>query len=899
MLRSFRFLLWLPILIGIQHGFAQNKAVTLDIEWDQPALKGSIAVTYGAIQAIQIVKGKGKVKGDAFEITGDKGLRISVKLENVNIENGPEPAVVAVKAADGPFSFFVRDVNKDYPIYIPGYKVVVLPGADNRSYRDVELDILRRKTETKIQRINNEKETSFESAAKLTRDMSVPIWLGTSRDMRIFEISESLPDASTGEANIISPKFSSSPLKLEATKNGNVNYLYTMGRGVGVRNTLTRRLEEGVLPILNATLEDDDVEYNAAAFVALEKSPLQQQKGTDFLVADQYSGGHMFTEAQQEQLKARTPAALKTSEETVLVFRSVIENKGVVPRYAWFKIPRPGTTWWMKSKYTFDDKNGFSVYDSGKVFCVSRLNGKPLPNEEMALLLQPGEKAVIEFFLPHSPVSPERAAALAALNYDQKFQETKSFWLEKLQHAAQIEVPEKRINEMLKAGLLHLDLITFGNEPDGTLAPNIGVYSPIGTESSPIIQFYASIGKLEQAKRCLNYFLDKQHDDGFIQNFGGYMVETGAALWTMGEYFRYTGDKDWVRSVKDKLVKSCNYLIEWRNKNKRPELKGRGYGMIDGKVADPEDHFHQFMLNGYAYLGLSRVAETLKDIDAAEAKRLRMEADAWKEDIRQSFFTVMAISPVVPLGDGTWCPTVPPWTEANGLRAFYQKKETFWSHGTFTAPDALLGPLYLVFCEVLDPAEPASLNLLHYHSELFYQGNSAFSQPYYSRHNWLQARLGMVKPFLNTYYYTVSAHADRETYTFWEHMYRVSPHKTHEEAWFLMETRWMLYMENGDTLSLFRTIPRKWLEDGKVISLNGVRSYFGKLNVKATSYINKGFIEATVSGEFHSRPRTVTVRLPHPEGKEPVKVTGGIYNKNTEAVIVHEFTGEAKIRVEF
>ena len=26
--------------------------------------------------------------------------------------------------------------------------------------------------------------------------------------------------------------------------------------------------------------------------------------------------------------------------------------------------------------------------------------------------------------------------------------------------------------------------------------------------------------------------------------------------------------------------------------------------MIDGKVADPEDQFHQFMLNGYAYLGL-------------------------------------------------------------------------------------------------------------------------------------------------------------------------------------------------------------------------------------------------------------------------------------------------------
>ena len=887
------------LLFSTRQALAQNKTADIEIEWNRSLVKGSIGVNYGSIKEIRVLQGKGSVKENAFEIRADKAVRIKIKVEHANLDPGPEPTVVSIKTPEYPFSFFARDVNKDNPIYIPGYRVVVLPAQDSRKYEVVEKEILMRKLQTKVQRIEKEKETSFEEAAKVTRNMSAPIWLGTGRDMRIFEVSESLPDASIGEANIISPRLSSSPLRLEETKNGNVNYLYTMGRGVGVRNALHRRLEEGVLPILNSTLKDDDVEYDATAFVALEKSPLQQQKGTDFLVADQYSGGHMFTEGQLEQLKTRTPAALNTSEETVLFFRSTITNKGDVPRYAWFKAPRPGTGWWMKSAYTFENKTGFSLYDSGKVFCVSLLNGKPLPNEEIALLLQPGEKAVVEFYMPHNPVSRERAAALATLNYDQKFQETKNFWLAKLQSAAQIEVPEKRINEMLKAGLLHLDLITFGNEPDGTLAPNIGVYSPIGTESSPIIQFYASIGKLEQAKRCLDYFLDKQHEDGFIQNFGGYMVETGAALWTMGEYFRYTRDMEWAKRVKDKLIKSCNYLIEWRNKNKRPELRGRGYGMIDGKVADPEDHFHQFMLNGYAYLGMSRIAEVLKEIDPAEHARILAEAEAWKEDIRTSFFNAMALSPVVPLGDGTWCPTVPPWTEADGLRALYQKKETFWSHGTFTAADAMLGPMYLVFCEVLDPFEPASKNMLSYHSELFYQGNAAFSQPYYSRHNWLQARLGMVKPFLNTYYYTVSAHADRETYTFWEHMYRVSPHKTHEEAWFLMETRWMLYMEHGDTLSLFRTIPRKWLEDGKTILLNGVCSYFGKLKVEAASHVNKGFIEATVSGEFSSKPHTVTVRLPHPEGKEPVKVTGGTYDKNTETITVNGFTGEARIIVAY
>ena len=72
--------------------------------------------------------------------------------------------------------------------------------------------------------------------------------------------------------------------------------------------------------------------------------------------------------------------------------------------------------------------------------------------------------------------------------------------------------------------------------------------------------------------------------------------------------------------------------------------------------------------------------------------------------------------------------------------------------------------------------------------------------------------------------------SDRETYSFWEHLFKCSSHKTHEEAQFLMDTRCMLYLENGDTLDIFKVIPRKWMEDGKKIQLHNVVSYFGRLN---------------------------------------------------------------------
>ena len=234
-----------------------------------------------------------------------------------------------------------------------------------------------------------------------------------------------------------------------------------------------------------------------------------------------------------------------------------------------------------------------------------------------------------------------------------------------------------------------------------------------------------------------------------------------------------------------------------------------------------------------------------------------------------------------------------------GPRALHITPETFFSHGTVTAPDVLLGPLYLVFCEVLAPEEPVSKMMLDYHSELFYQRNAAFSQPYYSRHNWVQLKLGLTKPFLKTYYNTFSALSDRETYTFWEHVFQVSAHKTHEEGWFLMETRWMLYLEEGQTLKLLPGIPRKWMEDGKQIKLKNVVSYFGPISLQVTSNTKAGSIEATIVCDSRTKPHDVIIRLPHPEGKKAVKVLAGTYDADTESVLIKDFNGTATVKVEF
>jgi hypothetical protein len=307
--------------------------------------------------------------------------------------------------------------------------------------------------------------------------------------------------------------------------------------------------------------------------------------------------------------------------------------------------------------------------------------------------------------------------------------------------------------------------------------------------------------------------------------------------------------------------------------------------MLDGKVADPVDPYHIFMLNGYAYLGMARVAEMLARLDPKESRRLTREADALKADIRAAFFEGVARSPVVPLGDGSWSPTASPWAEANGPVCLFADKGSWFTHGCFMGRDSMLGPIYLVLQEVLDPREPAADMLVAYSAEMYHQRNAAFSQPYYSPHLHAHLMRGEVKPFLKGYYNTFAALADRQTYTFWEHLYHCSPHKTHEEGWFLMQTRAMLWREEGDVLRLLPAVPRAWLEDGKRIELENVATYFGPVTLRVESRVRgEGTIRATVECCASRRPRAIALRLPHPDGRKASAVEGGTYDAASETV---------------
>ena len=221
------------------------------------------------------------------------------------------------------------------------------------------------------------------------------------------------------------------------------------------------------------------------------------------------------------------------------------------------------------------------------------------------------------------------------------------------------------------------------------------------------------------------------------------------------------------------------------------------------------------------------------------------------------------------------------------------------THGAFGARDSLIGSLYLVISEVLEPQELGATFLLKSHQALMTVKNAGLSQPYYCRHDYIHLKRGEVKPFLKTYYNQFTALQDRETYTFWEHYFHASQHKTHEEGWFLMQTRWMLFLEEGKALSFLKAAPRRWLEHGKRIELKYVATYFGPASLTVESKLAQGVIEAAVACQGTRKPAEVRIRLPHPDGRKAVAVTGGRYDPATETVRITPFRGTARIRLRF
>ena len=190
------------------------------------------------------------------------------------------------------------------------------------------------------------------------------------------------------------------------------------------------------------------VVYASKMFVTLERDVLSEDRvaGTNILVADHYSEASMLTADQKAEMERIHDREIFKEEETVIYIKINATNTGAAPRYSWMRIPEanvfvnPGKSSLSSS---YDNTKGYGSFSDERVYLVATLNGKPVPQQEMAVLLAPGESVEYLFKIPHRPVSRERADALAGQSWRRHHDACKAFWTRKIDRMASVSVPEK------------------------------------------------------------------------------------------------------------------------------------------------------------------------------------------------------------------------------------------------------------------------------------------------------------------------------------------------------------------------------------------------------------------------------------------------------------------------
>jgi hypothetical protein len=409
------------------------------------------------------------------------------------------------------------------------------------------------------------------------------------------------------------------------------------------------------------------------------------------------------------------------------------------------------------------------------------------------------------------------------------------------------------------------------------------------------------------------------HMDG-VHAFG-----PGSIGWALIEHYRLTGDKEWFQAAAPRIKANAEWMLRQRRvvKDMVPgsdRLWCKGLQPALQVTPDSGGLWMQFYeCEAYYWVSVANFAEALATIDPAEGARLKAEAEAYRKDLLAAVERSIALSPVVPVRDGTFHSVIPFGCYVRGLStgAWGWKRdgsgkhvgplywETVQSAAPLISPAGLLSPDDVRLQGYLDVLEDRLLleNLNIGNRNWFaagwqYQGGLERTANVHLAGDDIPVFL---RSFLNCYAIDI---LPDQGYIFREHATGGPPDKIFEEAAFLERFRNMLVMEHGDTLWIARATPRVWLEQGRQIVVKNAPTHFGTVAYEIVSDVDNGRITAEMEMPSRNPPKSVLLRLRHPDSApiKSVEVNGKPwrdFDPVKEAVKLHDLTGSARVVVDY
>jgi len=653
--------------------------------------------------------------------------------------------------------------------------------------------------------------------------------------------------------------------------------VYPLGLRVTVNNRksngLKRQLHGGWIPIPEITANYDGIDYLQRTFVAPYGS-----------VDDQ---AHSYIN--QRPLCVTQMKLDNTTKKNQQISMTVALNEN--------NDSKANVT--IVGKKAYLDFNGrkFAVCD------ISQASGLSLKNQDGQLIIEgelaAGQKAQCMVAIVNH-LKDETIGRIGSLNCKQSEQllkTTKDYWQGIMTDATWIELPDKRLNDIINASIVHC-LLASRNEEQGDRFVAWGAssdYAYMEGEANPIIRGLDMLGHHDYAQRALDFAIHHYTPDGVIRLPGfSYTPLVGTAwhLWAVGTHYELTEDQDWLRQVAPRLAWSSRWIVRQTEKTKRllPSLqKLPEYGLVPpGVTADWGLYAYRYMMLSLYHAGLRDTSRALRDIDYPDVDQLERCAEELRGNILRAYQWSQSRTSAWPQPSGAMTQAYPTsllnLDTAAGLHGDADMSRAL-------AYDVELGANHLGVLGILDPMSQEIGSMLEHlenvhfitghgwiaagrtdytaklnRSEWFNRGGFGKIQPYYGRFTHLYALRDDVKPFIRSYLNALVYLLDLEVLSIWEHtLNRGCWNKTHETGYFLQQSRMMLVQERGDELWLAPFVSSHWMQDGMRVSVKQAPTTFGSVSYEMISRVSKGYIEARIDQPLRRKPEKLVVRFRHPQ----------------------------------
>ncbi len=572
------------------------------------------------------------------------------------------------------------------------------------------------------------------------------------------------------------------------------------------------------------------------------------------------------------------------STKSVLWIRIALKNGSdkAVPAAIHVEAAGPG------SPLRFQDS---ALLRDDRVVLLSQLPAQPDPNGTglyVERTLQGNQEMHADFVYPEAAVALGPAVQrYRAASFDQALASLRAAWIKTLESPVRLEVPEPRINRMLKGVLTQIfingdgDIMRYGSEPSVYREELYGI-----EESYPMLAL-AMLGFGHDAQRYLDgTYLSRE----FLKKVDAYQTyldrhqqyRNGTVPHYAVSVFRLTRDKDWIRKHLPLLRDCAEWTIAQRRRTMTPgNDRPLHWGLLPkwsygGDISEVQ--CYALYANYCCWRGLVDTSWLFSELgDAEAAKRYAEEARQYREAIDRAV-------------DGNYRKEHrPPFLP---LKLYDDR------------PDEQMD-YYQLFAGLILDLEPFAKGSRHFRwiADFLEADHRTFCfLPRFRRDvgpGGLDALYGKgyllsklhedeVEEFLLGFYAYLAFNMDHETFASREtnllyasdlHLRSTYPVPEMSDplpcssAVALHLLRHMVVTEErggageySGNLLLLPAVPKAWLADGKTIRVANAPTHFGPISFEVRSAVNSGRIEVHLQPPRRNPCRAIKLRVRHPHG---------------------------------